>query len=86
MIKGLVAIGYKDIFDDYDQIDPKQLLEGVPTKGALDMVVFYQNKTIFAFADLEMHRQIDARGTGQWHQFKLNARGTGQWHQLKLRV
>ena len=58
MIKGLVAIGYKDIFDDYDQIDPKQLLEGVPTKGALDMVVFYQNKTIFAFADLEMHRQI----------------------------
>lgn len=58
MIKGLVAIGYKDIFDDYDQIDPKQLLEDVPTMGALDMVVFYQNKTIFAFADLEMHREI----------------------------
>lgn len=35
MIKGLVAIGYKDIFDDYDQIDPKQLLEGVPTRGGL---------------------------------------------------
>ena len=44
MINGLIAIGYKDLWDDYDTVDPLSLLKDVPTVGVLE---FFQRKKHF---------------------------------------
>ena len=45
MINGLIAIGYKDLWDDYDTVDPLSLLKDVPTVGVLE---FFQRKKTFS--------------------------------------
>lgn len=55
MIKGLIAIGYKDLWDDYDTVDPLSLLKDIPTIGVLDFIVERQNEVLFAFSDIEAH-------------------------------
>lgn len=56
MINGLIAIGYKDLWDDYDTVDPLSLLKDVPTVGVLDFIVERQNEVLFAFSDIEAHK------------------------------
>ena len=55
MINGLIAIGYKDLWDDYDTVDPLSLLKDIPTIGVLDFIVERQNEVLFAFSDIEAH-------------------------------
>ena len=52
MINGLIAIGYKDLWDDYDTVDPLSLLKDAPTIGVLDFIVERQNEVLFAFSDI----------------------------------
>ncbi len=35
------SIGYKDIFDDYETTDIKDLINGIPTKNALEILSFF---------------------------------------------
>lgn len=49
MINGLIAIGYKDLWDDYDTVDPLSLLKDIPTIGVLDFIVERQMKSYLPF-------------------------------------
>jgi len=39
--KMYVAIGYKDIFDDYESIDIKELIKDIPTKNSLQILGYF---------------------------------------------
>ena len=40
MIDGLIAITYKDLWNDYDIVEPLVLLKNIPTIGILDFIVY----------------------------------------------
>lgn len=57
MIDGLIAITYKDLWNDYDIVEPLVLLKNIPTIGILDFIVERQNEVLFAFSDIEAHKK-----------------------------
>lgn len=58
MVQSLIAITYKDLWDDFDTFDPVALLKDVPTVSALDFVVERQNKVLYAFSDEQEQQKL----------------------------
>jgi len=36
-----VAVGYKDLFDDYESVDIKELIKDIPTKNSLQILGYF---------------------------------------------
>ena len=53
-----IVLAYDDIYDDYSTIDPKILIEGIPTIPLLRYVVRCQNEIMYAVSDLTTQRRM----------------------------
>ena len=56
--KTIVGIGYKDICDDYDNVDIHSLLVDIPTVSLLNFVIKQNNRVIYSFSSSDKQRQI----------------------------
>lgn len=53
-----VTIGYKDIYDDYDNVDIHSLLAGIPTVSLLNFVIERNNRVIYSPGSGDKQRQM----------------------------
>jgi len=52
-----IAIGYDDVYDDFDKVNPLEILDEIPTEVTLKFVVERYSKTYYAPNDIATHRQ-----------------------------
>lgn len=53
-----VAIGYKSIYNDYNEIDIHTLLVNIPTLSLLDFIIEQNNRVIYSFGASDKQRQM----------------------------
>lgn len=52
-----IAIGYEEVYDDYDQVNPLDLLEGIPTVAVLKFIAENYATVFYAQSDIVRQRQ-----------------------------
>ena len=58
MVRGLIAISYHDLWDNYESFSPVDYLKDVPTVSALNFVVERQNKVLYAYSDQTKQQEL----------------------------
>ena len=53
-----VCVGYEQIYDDFNEVNPNDFLKNVPTVRALEFIVERQNKVIYSFSNLEEQKNF----------------------------
>ena len=53
-----IAIGYEEIYDDYDTVNPLDLLDGIPTVAVLKFVAEKYSTVFYAQSDIVRQRQF----------------------------
>lgn len=52
-----IAIGYEEIYDDYDSVNPLDLLDGIPTVAVLKFIAEKYSTVFYAQSDINRQRQ-----------------------------
>lgn len=52
-----IAIGYDDVYDDYEKVNPLKLLDGIPTEVILKFVAEKYSSIFYAQSDVATQRQ-----------------------------
>ena len=54
----IVSIGYRDLYGDYDTIEIKDILEGIPSAVVINFIAENLNNVLYSFSDTKTQRQL----------------------------
>ena len=54
----IVSIGYRDLYDDYDTIEIKDILKDIPSVVVINFIAENLNNVLYSFSDTKTQRQL----------------------------